>query len=77
MWKKSDDFSKEDLSRLMASPQARALAQILQQMDQNTLNHAAAMAAQGDPEGAKAMLSSVLNDPQVRNLIQNMEEPHG
>lgn len=77
MWKKNDDFSKEDIARLLASPQARALAQMLQQMDPDTLSKAAAMATQGDADGARNALSSVLQDPKVQDLIQNMEEKHG
>lgn len=77
MWKKSNDFSADDLQRLMASPQAQALAQILRQMDPNTLQQAASMAAQGNQEGAKAMLSPVLKDPKIQKLLQNGEDSHG
>lgn len=77
MWKKNDDFSKEDLARLLASPQAQALVQMLQKMDPDTLRNAAAMATQGDANGARNALSSVLQDPKVQELIQNMEENHG
>lgn len=77
MWKKSDDFSKEDLARLLASPQAQALARMLQQMDPGQLNQAAAMASQGNTEGAKQALSGVLQDPNVQQLIRDMEDNHG
>lgn len=77
MWKKSDDFSNADLARLLASPQAQALAQMLRQMDPNTLNKAASMAAQGNTQAAQAILSPLLEDPKIRNLIQNAEDLHG
>ena len=77
MWKKSDDFSRDELARLMSSPQAQALAQLLRQADPQTLSQAAAMAAQGNAQGAQEILSPLLQDPQIRNLIQDMEDNHG
>lgn len=77
MWKKSNDFSGEELSRLLSSPQAQALARMLQQMDPKMLNRAAELAAQGDTLGAKDALQPILSDPNVQNLIQNKEESHG
>ena len=77
MWKKSDDFSAADLAKLMSSPQAQALAQLLQQMDAATLNQAAALASQGDAQGAKALLNPVLQDPKVKDLLQSREDCNG
>lgn len=77
MWKKSDDFSGEALSRLLHSPQAQALARLLEQMDSDTLNRAASMASQGDTEGARKALSPVLGDNRVKRLLEDMEESNG
>ena len=77
MWKKSDDFSNPDLVRLLASPQAQQLARMLGQMDPATLSRAAELATRGDTEGAKKMLSPILNDPKVKDLQESMEDTHG
>lgn len=77
MWKNSEDFSKRDLARLLASPEAKALAAMLQQMDTDTLNKAAAAASQGNPEQAKELLSPLMGDPKVQELISRMEENNG
>lgn len=77
MWKKSDDFSGEALSQLLHSPQAQALARLLEQMDSDTLNRAASMASQGDTEGARKALSPVLEDGRVKQLLKDMEASNG
>lgn len=77
MWKKSDDFSGEALSRFLRSPQAQALARLLEQMDSDTLNRAASMASQGDTEGARKALSPVLEDNRIKRLLEDMEESNG
>lgn len=77
MWKKSDDFSGEAFSRLLRSPQAQALARLLEQMDPDTLNRAASMASQGDTEGARKALSPVLEDGRVKRLLEDMEASNG
>ena len=77
MWKKNNDFSQEELKKLLQSPQAQALAQMLQQMDPGTLNQAAALASQGDSLGALNLLGPVLQDPKAKDILQNREDPHG
>lgn len=77
MWKKSDEYSGEALSRLLRSPQAQALARLLEQMDSDTLNRAASLASQGDTEGARKALSPVLEDGRVKHLLEDMEESNG
>lgn len=77
MWKKSEDFSQESLARLLRSPQAQALAQLLGQMDSSTLNQAAAMASQGQTEDAKQLLQPLLQNAQVQALLKQMEDSHG
>lgn len=77
MWKKSDEYSGEALYRLLRSPQAQALARLLEQMDSDTLNRAASLASQGDTEGARKALSPVLEDGRVKHLLEDMEESNG
>lgn len=77
MWKKNDNFSQQDLSKLLASKEAMALAAMLQQMDTDTLNRAASLASQGNTTQAQQLLSPLMNDPKVRELITKMEEGNG
>lgn len=77
MWKKNDAFSNPDLARMLSSPEAQALAQMLGQMDPAALNQAAALASQGDALGAKRILSPFLEDPKVKKLLGTMEDSHG
>lgn len=77
MWKKNNDFSKEELSRLLNSPEAMALAAMLQKMDPSTLNQAAAAATGGDGEKAKQLLSPLMQDPAVQKLLKGMGGNHG
>lgn len=77
MWKKNEDFSQADLSRLMATKEAMALAAMIRQMDADTLSRAASLASQGNTEGAQALLSPLLQDPKVRELLSRMEGRNG
>lgn len=77
MWKKNNDFSSEDLSKLLNSPQAMALAAMLQKMDQNLLAQAANAAGSGDTETAKKLLSPLTEDPKVKDLLGQIGGKHG
>ena len=77
MWKKNDDFSQPDISRLLATKEAMALAAMLRQMDTDTLSRAAALASQGNTAQARELLAPLMNDPKVRDLICRMEGSNG
>jgi len=77
MWKKNDDFSKENLSRLLNSPQAMALASMLQQMDPNQLAQAVEAAKSGDAQRAKQLLSPLTQDPKAAELLKQLGGNHG
>ena len=77
MRKKNDDFSSQDLSRLLNSPQAMALAAMLQSADPSALSQAAAAANSGDLAGAKDLLSPLLQDPKIRALLNQIGGNHG
>lgn len=69
MWKNNDD-----LSQLMSSPQAKAIAGMLRGMDPELLKKAAALATSGDAAGAQAML---MGDEKLRAMMAQMEEKDG
>ena len=77
MWKNNADFSQSDLSKLLATKEAMALAAMLRQMDGDTLSQAAAAATQGNTAQAQQLLSPLLQDPKVRELITKMEANNG
>lgn len=77
MAKKSDDFSQEQLADLLKQPQAQALLQRLQQMDQDALQQAVRQAMGGDIQGAKQTLDPMLSDPLVQDLTGQMRDGYG
>lgn len=77
MCKNINDFSSEDISRLLSTKEAMALASMLRQMDASTLSRAASLATQGNTADAKALLSPLIQDPKVQQLLRHMEENNG
>lgn len=77
MWKKSDDYSKEDIARLLKSPEAMQLAHMLRQMDVDALNRAASAASQGNTAQAQEALNPLLQDPKIKELLSKLGGNHG
>lgn len=77
MFQKNSDFSRSELSELLQKPEAKALLQRLQQMDQAALQNAVNLAFQGNTAEAQAALSPLMQDPQVQKLSQQMRDGHG
>ena len=77
MFQKNSDFSKSDLEQMLRQPEARALLQRLQQMDQAALQKAVDLAFQGNTQGAREALSPLLADSEVQKLSQKMRDGHG
>ena len=69
MKKNSDNFSLEDAQRLAQSPVGQQLLDIIRRSDRAKFQQAASLAAQGNSEQAKLLLSDFLNDPQVIALL--------
>ena len=57
MNEKPSNFSPQDPKWILQSPQAQQLMQQLRQLDPELLHRAAALAAAGDSEGARALLA--------------------
>lgn len=77
MAKKNDEFSKNDLMRMLRQPETQALLARLQQLDSNVLQQAAQKATQGDTSGAKELLQPLLQDEQVQKLTEEMRQRNG
>ena len=77
MDEKNMEFSSADLSRLLRSREAMALAAMLRQMDGQTLSRAASLAQSGRTAEAKQLLSPLMDDPKVQRLLRQMEGRHG
>lgn len=77
MFQKNSDFSRPDLAQLLKQPEAKALLQRLQQMDQTALQNAVNLAFQGDAAGARDALSPLMADPQVQRLTEQMRDGNG
>lgn len=77
MVKNNEEFSGFDLAKLLRQPQTQALLARLQQLDGAALQQAARLAQSGDTEGAKELLSPLLQDRQVQDLASQMRDSNG
>lgn len=66
------DFSQ--LMKLAQSPAGKQLLAMLQASGGNTLQNAVKKASDGDYDQAKAMLASLLNNPQAQALLKQLED---
>ena len=61
-----------DIVKLAASPAGQRLLQLLQQGDSSALEQAAKKAAAGDMNAAKNALSGLIQDPEVKKLLEEL-----
>ena len=69
---KNADYNQ--LLRLAQSPEGMKLLKLLQQTGGDSLKTAAYAASSGDFQQAKAILSSLLNNPEAEKLLKKLEE---
>ncbi len=74
---KNNDFSNLDPDRLLRSPQARRLMELLQQMDPSVLQQATELASRGEAAQAKELLSPLLDEDEVQRLTREMRDRNG
>ena len=74
MQKKSDDFSLQDIMRLANSPAGQQLIAMLQKQNNPEFRQAATQAASGNYSQAKKTVQTLLRDPQIRALLQQLQE---
>jgi hypothetical protein len=72
MKKKSDTFSPEDAQHFAKTGAGQQLLIIIRQADSDQLRQAAALAAQGKTEQAELLLSDLLKNPQVKELLSQL-----
>lgn len=65
-------FSMEDLTTLAKGSAGRELYAQLQRSHQDALRRAMALAAAGDMNGAGAILSPLLSDPRIRDMVTRL-----
>ena len=66
-------FSKEDAMRLLNSPAGQELAKLLQNMDGAKLQKVKENASAGNFNAAKQDLQPILDSPQFRELLKQLE----
>jgi len=71
------DFSQSELARMLRQPEAQALMARLRQLDGSALQQAVRQAMSGNTEGARELLSPMMQDPTVQQLTNRMRESHG
>ena len=72
MVKKSEDFSMDEALRLAKSPAGQQLLAMLRQADSGQLQQAVQQANAGNYTSAQQTLQSLLDDPQVKLLLQQL-----
>ena len=73
MQKNSQNFSMQDAMALANSDAGRQLARLLRQADGEALQKAADLAAAGDFRKAGASLAPLLESPEIRALLRQLE----
>lgn len=73
----SRDNSFQEAMRMAQSPAGQQLIQMLQQSGGNDVQQAMAKAAAGDFSQAKQLLTTLMQDPQARELLQQLGGNHG
>jgi hypothetical protein len=74
MQKNSQNFSMQDAVRLAGTDAGQQLLRHLQQTQGDALQKAAAMAAAGDCRRAGASLAPLLESPEVRAMLRQLEK---
>lgn len=77
MERKNPEFSQNELARMLRQPEARELMARLRQLDSAALQQAVQQAMSGNTEGAKHLLTPLMQDPTVQNLTERMRDSHG
>lgn len=74
---KNEDFSQTDLARLLRRPEAQELMARLRQLDSTALQQAVQQAMLGNTEGAKTLLTPLMQDQKVQDLTERMRSNGG
>ena len=69
----SGNFDMRKAMELAGSPAGRQLIKLLQSQNNPELQTAISKAAAGDFKSAQVMLSSVMENPEVRDLLRRLE----
>ena len=72
MSKNYGDFSAEQIAALAKSPAGQQLFAMLQNADAQKLSQAASQANSGNFDAAQSTLQSLLSDPKIRALVQQL-----
>lgn len=73
----SNGYSIQDAMRFAQSDTGKQLIALLQQTQGETLKEAMAQASSGNLEQTKKTMQSVLSDPKIRAILEQMGGSHG
>lgn len=71
------DHAMEEARKMAQTPQGRQLASMLQQLGGTGIRQAMDAAAAGDMTQAKQLLSQLMQDPQMQQLLEQLGGSHG
>lgn len=69
---RNSEFSMQDAMRLAQTPAGRQLLALLQQQNSAELQRAIGYAAAGDYKNAQTLLSSMLDSPEAKALLDQL-----
>ncbi len=77
MTDQTDHFPVQDPTQLLQNPQIQKLMEKLQHMDPEMLQNAVSLVSNGSISQAQNLLSPILQDEDVKKLMQEMRDPNG
>jgi len=71
------DQAMQEARKLAATPQGRQLLQLIQKKDASQVQALIQQAAAGNMDQAKQILSSLLEDPETKSLLESLGGTYG
>jgi len=71
------DHAMEEARKMAQTPQGRQLASMLQQLGGTGIRQAMDAAAAGDMTQAKLLLSQLMQDPKMQQILEQLGGSHG
>lgn len=72
-----DQKAIEEARRFAQSPQGQKLIAALQQSASTDLQQAFSAQSSSDPEALRRQMNTLLSSPQIRQILEKMEQNHG
>ena len=71
------DHAMEEARKIARTPEGKQLAATLQQLGGNQVRQAMDAAATGDMQQVKTLLTQLMQDPQMQQILEGLGGSHG